>query len=147
MDVVEPQDERAAAREAAEEVAQRPVDPVAVGGLRAAEERQRRGVLQPQAGDAPLAELLQVRAEGLRPDRVGQVVLELRGRGARHAAAGRGGALRELGQQPRLADPRLALDGDDRPGAVAEPGERPVERRELRLPSDQPRHRPIIADR
>ena len=51
-------------------------------------------------------------SQRLGPQRVRQVGLELRGPRREHEAAGRG-RLGQVREQPRLADPRLALDRDD----------------------------------
>ena len=98
---------------------------------------QRGRVLDPQARAAAVADLKQVGVERLGPDRVRQVVLELRRRGAEHQAVGRR-ARGQLGEQARLADPRLTLDCEHPP---ADPGREPrelsVERLSLPYAADQ----------
>ena len=104
----------APAASARQQVAQGPVHAVAVGGLgpgqraqRGQEAGQGARVLQAEPLDAPVA---QHGVQRLGQRCVGEVDLGLRGPRARHPAAARVGARRELGQQPRLADPGLALD-------------------------------------
>ena len=149
VDVVEPQHERPRAGEPLEQVAQGAVERVAVGragdaverGERGQRRRQRARLGEAEQRQPAVAQLAQVRVQRLGPDGVRQVVLELRRRRAEHQAAGRRGALRQLGQQPRLADPRLAVDGHQLPGgAGAQPRERVVERLALTGASDQGGH-------
>jgi hypothetical protein len=85
---------------------------------------------------AAVIELAQVRVERLGPDRVRQIVLELRRRGAEDQAVRR----RPLGQQARLADPRLSVDGDHEAGGPGrEPREHIVECVALSCAADQHR--------
>ena len=71
------------------------------------------------------------------------VVLELGRAALEHDEALRRGALAQLGQQPRLADARLATGDEQAPLAARHGVERPRDRLELRITAEQavPRHR------
>ncbi len=100
------------------------------GPPRRAERGQRDGEVRHQLG---VAQLLgrDVRVERFDPDAVGEVALELRGGAREHDVAPVVRAPAQLGEQPCLADPRLALDRDAGGLAAAERVERRVEAREL----------------
>jgi len=70
-----------------------------------------------------------VAVERLGEQRVREVGLELGGARLEHRAAAGGSRRRELAEQPRLADPRLALDRDD---ATRPPAQRPQRGRDRR---------------
>jgi hypothetical protein len=107
VDIVQAQHQRAGGGEPLQQIAQRAMSAVAVARRGLAREwgqrRQRRGeragVRQPEPAQPPLAELSQVIIECLRPERVGQVGLVLRGPRGEHRAALRRRALGEVGQQ------------------------------------------------
>ena len=142
VEVVEPEHQRARGGEPLEQVAEGAVQAVAVGAAvrtaeRGQDRRQRGRVFDPQPCAAAVVELSQVRGERLGPDRVRQIVLELRRRGAEHQGVRRR-PLGQLGKQPRLADPRLSLDGDHQAaGPGREPRERIVQRLALSCAADQ----------
>ena len=139
LHVVEPEHERAGARQPLEEVAQRPVHAVAVGRSALAEQRKRLRIGEAEPREPPVVEPAQVRIDRLGPHRIRQVLLELRGRRAEHEAVVRRRA--QLGEQPRLSDARLARDRHDAAGAGPQAGERAVERLDLARAADQTGHR------
>ena len=141
--VVEPEQERGPGGERRQQVAQGPVHAVAVGGLglgqraqRGQEAGQGARVLQAEPLDAPVA---QHGVQRLGQRCVGEVELGLRGPRARHPEPVAVGARRQLGQQPRLADPRLALDHQGARRPVPHPSERARQRGELTIAPDQGR--------
>ena len=143
MRVVEPEQERGPGGERGQQVAQGPVHAVAVGGLglgqgaqRGQEAGQGAGVLQAEPLDAPVA---QHGVQRLGQRCVGEVELGLRGPRARHPEPLALGARRQLGQQPRLADPGLALDHQGARRPVPRPSERARQRGELAIAPDQGR--------
>ena len=75
--------------------------------------------------------------EGIDPDAVGEIALELRGRAREDEVALRLGPLAQLAEQARLADPRVAGDGEAREAILVERAERLPELIELGLPPDQ----------
>ena len=121
--VVQAQHERTRFREPAQQVAQRPVGAVAVGGGRwPAGLRERRdhgaqpaAVGQSKARQLALAEPRHVIVQGFGPERERQIRLELRGPGAQNDAPALRCGVRQVSEQPRLADSRLALDREERP--------------------------------
>ncbi len=104
----------------------------------AAQRRQHAGELVEQRGVPFALRLLggHVGVERVDPDAERHVALELGGEPAEHEVAARFGACAQLGQQARLADPRLAFEREARQRAVRERVERAVEPRELRLASN-----------
>ncbi len=141
MDVVQAENERAGAGETLEEIAQRAVRAVPVTWRRCVREAgqcrehpaERTPIGQAEARQPALAGGGEVRVQRLRPQRVGQVRLELGGPRMQHRAAVRGGGRRQVGEQERLADARLALDGDHRTGPRAQRPQRAGDR--VALPS------------
>ncbi len=78
-----------------------------------------------------------VGVERVDPDAEGHVALELRRRSGQHEAASLLGAPVELGEQVRLADPRLALDRQAGERlAIREGGQRALDQVQLGLPPD-----------
>ena len=69
--------------------------------------------------------------EELAYDAVGELALELAHARREHAQAGAGGALAQVGQQPRLADPRRPLDQHEAALPGGRGGDHPVERGQL----------------
>ena len=78
-----------------------------------------------------------VGVEGIDPDAVGEVALELRGRAREDEVPLRLGPLAQLAQEAGLADPRVAGDGQAREAILVERAERLPELIELGLPPDQ----------
>ena len=78
-----------------------------------------------------------VGVERVDPDAVGEVALELGGGAREDEVALRLGPLAQLAQEPRLADPRVAGDGQARQAILLEGAERLPELLELGLPPDQ----------
>jgi hypothetical protein len=140
VQVVEHQHERPPGGERRQQSADRAVRAVALVGHRAARARAHRrergedlGQLLLQLGRELGAESLRggVRVERVGPDREREVALELRGGAGEHEAAAPLRPPAQLGQQPRLADPRLALDRHAAGHAGRQRVERVVDRREL----------------
>jgi hypothetical protein len=78
-----------------------------------------------------------VGVERIDPDAVGEVALELRSRAREDEVALRLGPFAQLAQQTRLADPRVAGDGQAREAVVVQRAERLPELIELGLPPDE----------
>src|SRR6185369_7320063 len=72
-----------------------------------------------------------VRIERVDPDAEGQIALELGRRSSQHDAAALLGEAAQLGEQARLADARLALDGDAHRSVSRQRIERSLELLEL----------------
>ena len=75
--------------------------------------------------------------EGVDPDAVGEIALELGGGAREDEAPLRLGPLAQLAQEPGLADPRVAGDGQAREAILVERAERLPELIELGLPPDE----------
>ena len=147
MQVVERQDERALVGQVLEQAPHRPVHAEPLVGeragrrrARAAQRRQDGGQLVDQARLAALAQLVllggDVGVQRVDPDAEGQLALELGGGAGQHQEAALLGAPAQLAQQLRLADPRLALDGQEAGRALAERVQRGVEASQLGLAPD-----------
>jgi hypothetical protein len=78
-----------------------------------------------------------VGVERIDPDAVGEVALEFRSRAREDEVALRLGPFAQLAQQARLADPRVAGDGQAREAVVVQRAERLPELIELGLPPDE----------
>ena len=106
MQVVEHEQQRAQLSEQAPDRAVHAVALVAAGRV-AADRRQ-------HPGEIAVLDRLRggIRVERVDPDAVGPVALELGPGAGEHDVAVRLRAGTQLGQQPRLADPRFALDRD-----------------------------------
>ena len=78
-----------------------------------------------------------VGVEGIDPDAVGEVALELRGRAREDEVPLRLGPLAQLAQEAGLADPGVAGDGEAGEAILVEGAERLPELIELGLPPDQ----------
>jgi hypothetical protein len=76
--------------------------------------------------------------DGVDRQREGNVALELCRAPLQHEQPASVGAHAELGEQPRLADPRLAADGDDGGRAATTVGEHPIEKLQLARAADEP---------
>ena len=150
VDVVDEQQERPAAGDQRQQLAERSMQAPALGDRVA----RRHGHTQSREDlgeevDAVRSEPLQrtdVREGSVeRVDHRHQrdVVLELGRAALEHDEALRRGALAQLGQQPRLADARLATGEEQAPLAARDGVERPRDRLELRIAAEQavPRHR------
>ena len=142
VDVVQADDERPRRREPLEEIAERAVDPVAVRGHRGRAERgqqrrERAGVREPEPCDPALAGRGEMRVQRLAEHAVRQVGLVLGRARRQHRGAVRRRERRELGQQPRLPDPGLALDRQHAARALPRRRHRGGERRALRDATDE----------
>ena len=126
--VVEAEDQPAPGREPLQQLAQRPVHAVAIG--------QHAGI-----GEVEPIGPVQLVSECLGEERVGQVGLELRRTRREHGGPLRARNLRQVREQSRLADSRLALEQDGPAGPRAELVERARERVALRGTPDQCRRR------
>ena len=119
--VVQPDDQGSRGGEPFEQVAQRSVGSMPIAWCHADVPQRGQhaasaaGSAEPHPRDAMRAEVREVAVERLRPQRVREIVLELRRARAEHGRAVRRSACGEMVEQPRLADPRLPLDRDDRP--------------------------------
>jgi hypothetical protein len=121
VDVVEAQHDGAGARQALQQVPQRPVHAMAIRVQRLAPGARQRGqrggecgrVGQAEAREGAVARAGEMAVQRVRPQRVREVRLELRGAAVEHRAAPSAGARPEVLEQPRLADAGLALDDDD----------------------------------
>ena len=142
VQVVEHEDERPLRGEEPEQAADGPVRPVALVGERgrarvagAAQGREDAGELREELC-VPVAvqpEVLRgdVRVERIRPDAERQLALELRRRAREDQAAPVLGTAPQLGEQARLADPGLALDGEAGGASPVQRVERQLELCEL----------------
>jgi hypothetical protein len=144
--VVEADDQRARRAEPLEQAPECAVDDVALGRRRRPAQRrgergQRHGERvelaaveppQPRRIQAP-----QVRVEGIGPQAVGRVALELGRAAAEHEAAAPLGVRGQLTEQPRLADPRFARQLQERRLPAGHTLQRPRHGRELLHTSDQ----------
>jgi hypothetical protein len=145
VQVVEHEDERLVVGQHRQQRAHGAVRPEALvgdGGRRAGAERRedRAQVVERDrvpAGRGGELSRGDVRVERVDPDAEREVALELRSRPAEDDVAAPVGPRPQLGQQARLADPRLALDRDPRTLARVDDVEEPVELGELALASNQ----------
>ena len=148
VDVVDEQQERPAAGDQREQLAERAVQAPALGARVA----RRRGHTEPREAPRRAASMRSAPSpsSARRPGRAAlervddrherDVVLELGRAALEHDEALRRGALAQLGQQPRLADARLAADDEQAPPAARHGVERP--RRSPRAPPRVPEGRP-----
>jgi hypothetical protein len=127
LHVVRPENERVRGGKRPEQLAQGPVRTVAVAVRRVAPGK--------------------IAVQGLGPERVRQIALELRRARPEHRAGT--GARDQVVEQPRLADPRLPFDGDDHARARGQRPQRGGDRLALRDPPDQRSlvHTPSLSDR
>jgi hypothetical protein len=142
VQVVEDQGQRGGPGKLLEEVAQGAVQPEALGRrhrrrARPCDGRQHLGELGGQGGDAGGVQHPDGVVERVHGQAEGDVALLLGGAAAQHeqARVGRGGE--ERLEQGRLADPRLARDGDEARRARRDVGHGGPEGRELRLAADE----------
>ena len=142
VQVVEHEHERLPRRELLEQRAHGAVAAVALVLERqpaSARERRQRGEdvrelaadVVVEVGESARPEPAHVLVERVDEDGEGQVALELGGRAREHEVPGRVGAGRDLGQETRLADARLADEQRRRRAALIEIGQDAVERTEL----------------
>ena len=141
MHVVEHEDERLGCREPFKEVADRPVAavplvPKSLTSCRRQARERREDVREPVPGvvvqsvEPMRLQALQVLVEGVHEDGEGQLALELGGGPAEDQVPVPVGARRDLREQPRLPDARLADHLDRRGAATAKTAEHVVERAE-----------------
>ena len=146
MQVVEEEDERRRLRELLEERAHGPVDAVALvehGRRSVARARRERGEdpreLRRVAALEPLGvERAQVLVEGVHEDPVREIALELGGASREDEPLALLASRRQLGQEPRLADARLAGDLEHGGAARLDVVERALDERHLLRPPYQP---------
>ena len=143
MQVIEEKDERLGACERLEQPADRPVCAVAVTGARTVHTRQRREDLpeltervRVEVAEIVRREAAQVLVQRIDEDREGQLALEVGGTPRAHEPAAPVGAQPELGEQARLADPRLPLQLQRSRAPPLELGQGSFERTELSGPSN-----------
>jgi hypothetical protein len=153
VDVVEREHERPAHREPFEQLAHRAVRAVAlvlehrpavrgVIGQRREDLRQLDADLVAQRRDELRIEARDVLVQRIDEDPERQIAIELGPAAGEHGAPPRVGPQGQLGQEARLADPRLALDDQARRIAIADDAERIVDTRHLGGAPNE-----VIADR
>ena len=145
--VVEHQDDGVAHRHPLQQRAHRAVGMEALvlqaarSGSRRRGRRQHAGelghALADQRVQLALAQRGDVVVERVDPDRERQLALQLGSAAHEHGVPALGGALGELPEQPRLADPRLAADHQPAGAAGAEAVQRRVHRRQLLAAPDK----------
>jgi hypothetical protein len=131
VEVVEHEHQRGLVGQAPEQALHRAMSAVALVGqlgrgvrLGGPRRGQDRAELDQEAGFGGLPQIRHLRrhvcVEGVDPDAERNVALELRSRAGEHEMPAGLGALPQLVEEPRLADPRLALDGDARRATARE---------------------------
>ena len=148
MDVVEHQHDRLAHRQPLQQRTHRAVGLEALVLQTARPGAGRRGrrqhagqlahALADQRVELALAERGHVVVQGVDPDRERQLALELGAAADEHRVTARRGALGELAEQARLADPRLAADHEPAGPPASKAVERGVDRLELLAAPDEP---------
>ena len=138
VQVIEEKHERLGACERLEQPADRAVRAVAVTGARAVDSGQRREDLRElservrvEVGELVRRKAPQVFVQRIDEDGEGQLALEVGGAPRAHEPAAPVGAQPELGEQARLADPRLAFQLERNGAPPLQLGQGPLKRTEL----------------
>ena len=144
VQVVEDDDHRSHLRQRLQQRAHRPVRAIALvlqAGRHAPDRRQHRRQLGQLVADEPLepvhAEEFRVLGERVLPDAERQLALELGRAAGQHQRTGGAGPRLELAEQPRLADPAFAAEGQQGAAAGRQLIECGVNGRELSAPTEQ----------